>query len=76
VHSAGRKVPGDVAFVGVDDIEECAYAEPPLTSVRPDKAFIARTAVSLLAERIAGDPERRPQDVVAPHELRVRASSS
>jgi DNA-binding LacI/PurR family transcriptional regulator len=44
--------------------------------VRPDKAFIARTAVSLLAERIAGDHERSPQDVVAPHELRVRASSS
>jgi DNA-binding LacI/PurR family transcriptional regulator len=76
VHSAGGTVPGDVAVVGVDDIEECAYAEPTLSSVRPDKAFIARTAVSLLAERIAGDPERHPQDVVAPHELRVRASSS
>lgn len=75
-HAAGYRVPDDVAIVGVDDIEECSFTEPPLTSVRPDKQFIARTAVSLLAERISGGREREPQDVVAPHELRVRASSS
>jgi DNA-binding LacI/PurR family transcriptional regulator len=74
-HAAGVSVPDDLAVVGVDDIEQCAYSEPPLTSVRPDKEFIARTAVSLLADRISGDHEREPQDVVAPHELKVRASS-
>lgn len=75
-HDAGLSVPDDLAVVGVDDIEQCAFAEPPLTSVRPDKEYIARTAVALLAERISGDDERAPQDVVAPHELRIRASSA
>ena len=68
-------MPDDLAIVGVDDIEQCTYSEPPLTSIRPDKEFIARTAVGLLADRIDGDHQRDPQDVVAPHELRVRGTS-
>jgi len=74
-HAAGVVVPDDLAIVGVDDIEQCTYSEPPLTSIRPDKEFIARTAVGLLADRIDGDHQRDPQDVVAPHELRVRGTS-
>jgi DNA-binding LacI/PurR family transcriptional regulator len=70
----GLDVPGDVALVGFDDIEECAYSSPTLSSIRPDKARIAQLAVELLARRLAYGPGPA-QDVVAPHELVVRESS-
>jgi DNA-binding LacI/PurR family transcriptional regulator len=70
----GIDVPGDVAVVGFDDIEECTYSSPTLSSLRPDKARIAHLAVELLAGRLA-DGSGPAQDVVAPHELVVRESS-
>jgi DNA-binding LacI/PurR family transcriptional regulator len=69
-------VPTEVALVGFDDVEECAYSTPSLTSVRPDKAAIAATAVDLLAQRISGRGVTVPQDLSVPYELVVRESSS
>jgi DNA-binding LacI/PurR family transcriptional regulator len=77
LHDRGARVPEDIAVVGVDDIEDGRYATPSLSSVRPDKEFIAQVAVRLLLERLeAGGPEAAPpREVVAPHELVVRESS-
>ena len=55
VHDAGLRVPDDIAVVGWDDIAVAAYATPSLTTVRPDKAAIARTAVDRLLALVAGD---------------------
>ncbi len=52
----GLRVPADVAVLGWDDVEEAAYTVPSLTSVRPDKAAIARTAVDCLLAQVAGEP--------------------
>lgn len=52
--SAGRRVPEEVAVVGWDDTLVAAYCSPSLTSVAPDKREIARTALTLLHERISG----------------------
>ncbi len=52
----GVPVPQDVAVIGWDDLEECSYATPTLTSVSPDKIGIARLAVDHLLDRIAGRP--------------------
>lgn len=70
----GLDVPRDLAVVGFDDIEDGRYAMRSLTTIAPDKATIARRAVEMLTDRIAGlvGPGRR---VHAGFELLVRESS-
>jgi LacI family transcriptional regulator len=69
----GRRVPGDLAVVGYDDIELSAYVTPPLTTVAQPKRELGREAVRLLLERIAS-PRQAARRAVLPVELRVRAS--
>lgn len=71
----GVKVPRDLSVVTFDDVQECRYASPSLTSVGPDKADIAEAALAMLVERIAG-LQADPRDVHVKHELVVRASTS
>lgn len=52
----GVRVPDDIAIVGWDDIEECSYSTPTLTTIAPDKVGIAQVAVDQLLDRIAGKP--------------------
>jgi LacI family transcriptional regulator len=70
---AGRRVPGDVAVVGCDDMPFAAYLIPPLTSLRVPFAETGEQAVNLLLRSIAGEPP--PEEPVRlPVELIVRAS--
>ncbi|MGV9552511.1 substrate-binding domain-containing protein, partial [Streptomyces ardesiacus] len=71
---AGVRVPEDIAVVGVDGIQEGRYSSPSLTTVAPDKAAIARTAVSTLLGVIDGSAPA-PTDAKAPHRLLVRQST-
>lgn len=48
----GKKIPEDISFVGFDDIELAARADPPLTTMRVDKRGMGRIAVQLLSDRI------------------------
>ncbi|MBT2502113.1 LacI family DNA-binding transcriptional regulator [Curtobacterium sp. ISL-83] len=72
---AGRDVPGDVAVVGFDDIEESAYATPALTTVSADLDRVAATAVGLLVAQLEEGAAPSPGIVESPHALLVRASS-
>nr|WP_320781388.1 LacI family DNA-binding transcriptional regulator [Streptomyces sp. CRN 30] len=75
LHEGGRAVPRDLDVVGFDDVEASRFSVPSLTTVAPDKEEIARTAVSLLLERIDDPEPGPPRDHVAGHRLRVRESS-
>ncbi|WP_406440372.1 LacI family transcriptional regulator [Streptomyces sp. NBC_01613] len=72
---AGVRVPEDIAVVGVDGIQEGEYSSPTLTTIAPDKARIAHTAVSTLVGIIAGTASP-PADSKAPYRLVVRGSTT
>jgi DNA-binding LacI/PurR family transcriptional regulator len=72
----GLRVPDDVAIAGFDDVEDGRYANPPLTTVSPDKPAIARAALTCLAERLASGRTPRPAHHLIPHHLEIRASTT
>jgi DNA-binding LacI/PurR family transcriptional regulator len=73
--SEGLRIPRDLAIVGFDDIEDGRYSSPRLTTIRPDKDEIARIAVRMLFDRIAGTPGK-PREHLAPFSLEVRESTT
>lgn len=73
LHSAGRRVPDDVAVVGFDDNEIAQYTEPPLTTVRQPILDIGRTTARQLLRLVNG--EHIESAVVPPTELIVRESA-
>ena len=73
---AGLRVPDDVAVMGFDDIEDGRYSSPTLSTVSPDKDWLADRAVSLLLDRIAGTAEPGPRDLAVPYTLRIRESTA
>lgn len=75
LHEAGLHIPGDVAVVGVDDIEDGHYATPTLTTIAPDKEEMSRLAVSLLLGRIKGTRQQPAERIAVPFHLRVRKST-
>ncbi|NVM99725.1 LacI family DNA-binding transcriptional regulator [Arthrobacter sp. SDTb3-6] len=71
----GRRIPGDVSVVGIDDIDLAAYANPPLTTIRQSFEDTGRRAVLHLLAQIA-DPDREGcPELVAPT-LVVRGSTA
>lgn len=50
----GFTVPDDVAVIGWDNISMAAFTYPSLTTIAADTTALARTALDLLEERIAG----------------------
>jgi DNA-binding LacI/PurR family transcriptional regulator len=67
-------VPDDVALVGVDDVEECRFSAPTLTSIAIDRTVMADLAFGLLLERLDGY-EGEPRLLTAAHRLVVREST-
>lgn len=57
---AERRVPGDVAVVGFDDVPEAVNSLPPLTTVRQDFDALGEQGVAELITRIGGDAAGGP----------------
>ncbi|WP_256509052.1 LacI family DNA-binding transcriptional regulator [Crossiella sp. SN42] len=69
----GRRVPWEVSVVGFDDVPEAAYFIPPLTTVRPDFAAVARETLGLLLTQVSEGETAEPCRTIAP-DLVVRES--
>jgi LacI family repressor for deo operon, udp, cdd, tsx, nupC, and nupG len=74
LNERGVHVPADVALVGFDDAAVSAYLTPTLTTIRQDRAAIAREALDVLFGRINGD-DGEPRELTVSYELVVRESS-
>ncbi len=73
---AGIAVPEDVAVVGAENEETlCAFANPPLTSVRFDGAAVGFAAAELLARMMRGGAHPKGETLFPPKGIVVRGSS-
>jgi len=51
-HKSGIRIPKDISFVGLDNIEVAEYVRPALTTIHVPKEDLGRFAVKLLVDRI------------------------
>jgi DNA-binding LacI/PurR family transcriptional regulator len=74
----GCTVPGDVAVIGFDDIEDGRFSTPTLSTIAPDAPRLAQLAVDLLAERLGDGPaaSSSPRELRVDHRLVVRESTA
>jgi LacI family transcriptional regulator len=75
LRAKGRRVPEDVAVVGMDDTDLAAASWPSLTSVSLGSAERGKAAAELLLERLQGDDGDPKRVTVAPR-LAIRASTA
>lgn len=72
---SGRVVPDDVGVVGWDDILIAQFTNPGLTTIRPDKTTLTRTAFRLLRDRMDGASGPGRHELVG-FDLVVRGSTA
>jgi DNA-binding LacI/PurR family transcriptional regulator len=75
LHELGIRVPDDVAIVGFDDIEDGRFSIPSLTTVSPDKRWIAHKAFELLDRKLDGSATKEANSIDAPYEIVRRESA-
>ncbi|TFC15690.1 LacI family transcriptional regulator [Cryobacterium algoritolerans] len=73
LHKLGRRIGADIALIAFDDIEWFALLNPALSVISHSVEEMGRIAVDMLLQVIDG---AKPESVVLPSELIVRASSS
>ncbi len=74
LHSAGRRVPTDVALVGFDDHPLAAGQVPPLTSIRYPVQEAGAFAVESLLQLLGGPADKPPDERLIPAKLTIRQS--
>ncbi len=74
IKARGRRVPQDVAVVGVGDSEHVDFFDPPLTCVGPDYDRVVAEVVGLLFN-LMSRRRVKPVEVFVPPTAAVRASS-
>jgi LacI family transcriptional regulator len=69
-------IPRDIAIVGYDDIDFAASTVVPLSTIRQPRESLARAALELLEQEVAGEEDHKHGRHLLQPELIVRASSS
>lgn len=73
----GLSCPADISVTGINDMAMVDCIDPPLTTVRIQHYKVGQAAGQLLLERMnSGDASLRPQHLVLPVEVVVRASTA
>ena len=75
LREAGLAVPRDIGLVCFDDVQHLAVISPFLTVIDQPAETMARVAMQLLLERIAGSAGKQARTITFPGELIVRKSS-
>ncbi|WP_167357044.1 LacI family DNA-binding transcriptional regulator [Paenibacillus pectinilyticus] len=68
------RIPEDIAFISMDNIDFAQYTTPPLSSVHVPKVEIGMTAAATLLDMLKGEQPQLSK-VLLPHKLMVRQSS-
>lgn len=74
IREAGRRVPDDVAVMGMNNDDLCEYIDPPLSSVELNAHELGSRATALLLSLIKGENPERTRCLV-PHRLELRESA-
>lgn len=69
----GFRIPEDVSIVGYDDDAMAPAAQPPLTTIRVDKAKLGRTGAQMILKRL-DSPDTPVAKLMLPTELVLRQS--
>lgn len=70
----GISIPDQISIVGFDDLEESAYAWPPLTTLKQDFKELGSRAMELLLAEIAGKTEKKLDRLIP--ELIIRSTTT
>jgi DNA-binding LacI/PurR family transcriptional regulator len=73
--SLGKRIPGDISIVGIDDVKYARLLPVPLTTLHQPCRDIGRMAIAVMLDRIAY-PDLPPRDVLLRCELVMRKSCS
>jgi DNA-binding LacI/PurR family transcriptional regulator len=76
LHDRGVPVPDRMAVLGFDDAEDGRYSWPSLSTVAPDKAAIAGTAVDLIIDRVTNTGRTTPRRHTVGYRLVARESTA
>jgi len=74
VRDAGRRIPDDVAVMGMNNDDLTEYTDPPLTSIELGAFELGRRAAGALLALLRGGGEAEPRAIV-PHRLVPREST-
>lgn len=77
LHEAGRRVPDDVAVIGMDNIVGARFAVPSLSTMAPDKRSMVERALDVLESQIHAHPaaDQPIEQVTIGHTLIQRDST-
>lgn len=76
IRELGLRVPDDVSVIGFDDMEWAPLANPPLTAVAQPTYQMGVEAAQILLNKVGGDPDGTPAQVLLEPNLVVRESTA
>jgi len=76
IQSRGLKIPDDISIIGMDDIEEAAYLNPPLTTIKTFNQDACDLALNIIFKKISNPYFKTKQKIQLQSTLIKRNSVS